>query len=129
MSFTNPFALLLLLTIPFILWVGWPRTHASRRRRDWVILAVRLFIVLLLSLALAGLQFVQQNDSLAVIFLVDVSDSIRPAQRTQAETFVRGTIEALGPDDMIRRWPAGARPVLVLSADFSDRERPYLVSA
>lgn len=99
MSFTFPLALLLLLTIPLILWVGWPRVSYGRRGRDWVILGVRVLIVLLLAFALAGTQFVQQNDSLAVVFLVDGSDSVNQEQAAQAEAFVRTTIESMGADD------------------------------
>ncbi|NJN53553.1 MAG: hypothetical protein HC804_01645 [Anaerolineae bacterium] len=67
MSFTTSLALLLLLAIPFIAWVGWPRGQV-RRWRDWVSLGLRLLIVLLLALALAGTQLVQANDTLAVVF-------------------------------------------------------------
>jgi uncharacterized membrane protein len=60
---------------------------------------LRVLMVLLLALALAGTQLVQANDSLAVVFLVDTSDSISPEQAQQAEDFVRAAIETMGTDD------------------------------
>jgi uncharacterized membrane protein len=100
LSFTNPWALLLLGLIPVIVWVGRPRHQAVRgSRRDWVGVGLRSVILLLLVLALAGIQWVQANDSLAVIFLVDASDSISPEQAAQAEEVVRTAVAALGPDD------------------------------
>ena len=50
MSFTTPLALLLLLAIPFIVWLGWPRGAGSPRRfgrwRDWISLALRLLMAM-----------------------------------------------------------------------------------
>jgi uncharacterized membrane protein len=99
MSFTTPLALLLLLAIPFIVWVGWPRGNRGRNRREWASLGLRGLILLLLALALAGTQLVQANDTLAVVFLVDASDSISPEQAEQAEQFVQTAVAHMSPDD------------------------------
>lgn len=98
MSFTTPIALLLLLTLPFIVWLGWPR-HGRRHWRDGASVGLRLLIALLLVLGLAGTQWVQANDNLAVVFLVDASDSISPEQAAAAETYVRTAIETMTPAD------------------------------
>ena len=98
MNFTTPLALILLLVIPYFIWVGRP-LRAVSRRRDWVSLGLRLLIMLLLVLGLAGTQMVRAADELAVLFLVDVSDSIGPEQLEQAETFVRQAIESMSPSE------------------------------
>jgi hypothetical protein len=107
MNFTAPLALILLLFIPYFIWLGRPKTPTtgpSRARlsghwREWTSLTLRLLIILLLVLSLAGSQLVRAADDLAVVFLVDGSDSIRPEQAAQAETIVRAAIEQLSPTD------------------------------
>jgi uncharacterized membrane protein len=99
MSFTNPLALVLLLAIPIVLYIGWPR-HAYRRRRDGISLTLRLVIVTLTALALAGTQISRAADKLAVIFLVDVSDSIGPEIQDAQLEYVRQSLQNMEPDDV-----------------------------
>ncbi|MCA9938435.1 MAG: VWA domain-containing protein [Anaerolineales bacterium] len=99
MRFATPVALLLLLTLPYFFWLG--RTRAAGRR-DWrapVSLGLRLLIVSLLTLSLAGAQTVRAADELAVVFLVDASDSISPEQQAQAEAYVRQAIAGMKSND------------------------------
>ncbi len=98
MTFSTPLAFLLLLFIPYFVWLGRP-VRESARWRDWASLALRLFILSLLIFSLAGAQTVRAADELAVVFLVDASDSIGPEQEGQAEAFVRQAIEEMGPND------------------------------
>lgn len=98
MSFTTPLALLFLLTIPYFVWVGRPSAYGRARWRDWASLGVRLLILLLLTLSLAGTEIVRAADELAVVFLVDASDSIGPEQEAQSEAFVRDAIETMTPN-------------------------------
>lgn len=99
MNFTTPLALLLLLALPYFVWLGRPRTAVRRPWREWTSLAFRILIFSLLTLSLAGAQIVRAADDLAVIFLVDASDSITPAQETQAEQFIRDAIASMKPTD------------------------------
>lgn len=99
MRFTTPFALILLLTIPYFVWLGQPRLVGGQRWRQWLSLGLRLLILLLLVLSLAGSQLVQAADELAVVFLVDASDSMSEAQAGQAEQFVREAVAQMGPTD------------------------------
>ncbi len=115
MTFTSPLFLLLLPLIPLIAWIGWPSSGLSRRRkgnsspkirlwdfgggREGVSLLLRLAIVLCLILALAGMEIVQGGNNLAVVFLLDISDSM-PKQAVAAEIdYVRSAIQSMGPDD------------------------------
>ena len=99
MNFTTPLALLLLLTIPYFFWLGQPRRAGGRRWRDWASLALRILIMLLLILSLAGTQLVRAADELAVVFLVDASDSISPTQAETAESYIRTALESMTPND------------------------------
>ena len=96
-SFTTPVAFLLLLLIPYFVWAGRPyHLQTSRGRwRNWASLSLRLAILLLLTLSLAGTQMVQAADEVAVVFLVDASDSMGPEQTAAAETFIREAIATM----------------------------------
>lgn len=94
MSFTNPSALLLLLLLPVFAAVGWP--HLSyRRRRDRASLIIRLMLVTLIVLGLAGIQVQRSADKLAVVFLLDGSDSVSPELQSAAVEYVREAAEAM----------------------------------
>ncbi|MCA9924685.1 MAG: VWA domain-containing protein, partial [Anaerolineales bacterium] len=99
MNFTTPLALLLLLLLPYFVWLGRPRKTAVRRWREWTSLVLRLLILSLLVLSLAGTQIVRAADELAVVFLVDASDSISPEQAAQAEAFVQTAVAGMTPTD------------------------------
>src|SRR5438105_15525499 len=98
MSFSNPLALVLLLAVPYFAWLGWPRI-AYRRPRDSASLLLRLAIVILLVLALAGVQVVQSADKLSTVFLIDASDSIDSSAHAQAEKYVRDAMNQMGSED------------------------------
>ena len=97
MVFSNPLALLALVILPFLFWVGRPIRKDAWR--EWLSLALRCTIVGLVVLGLAGAQTVRAADELSVVFLVDASDSIPPAEREQAIEWVADAIEALKPGD------------------------------
>lgn len=98
MSFSAPLALVLLVFIPIVLYLGWPRLR-YRRQRDITSLILRTAIMLLLVLALAGAQLVRAADRLAVMFLVDVSDSMGQAAQEAALDYVRESLPNIAPDD------------------------------
>ncbi|MDE2750023.1 MAG: VWA domain-containing protein [Chloroflexota bacterium] len=97
-----PVALLLFLFLPIVWAVGFPR-HAFRRRRDLSSLILRTLIIVLLILALAGLQNVQAVDRLAVVFLVDASDSMGGGAEELQLEYIREAISAKQADD---EWAA-----------------------
>jgi Mg-chelatase subunit ChlD len=98
MTFTTPTALLLLLLLPAFAYVGWPRLR-FRRRRDALSLTVRLLIVTLLVLSVAGIQITRAADRLAVVFLVDVSDSMDSTAQAAALDYVREAMAVSRPED------------------------------
>ncbi|MFW6069613.1 MAG: VWA domain-containing protein [bacterium] len=97
MTFSTPLALLLLLSLPYVVWLALPRRR--RQTRQWASLLLRLLIITLLVLSLAGIQIVRAADELSVVFLLDASDSISNEQRDAAEAYVREAMAAMGPDD------------------------------
>jgi Mg-chelatase subunit ChlD len=98
-GFSTPWALLLLLAIPLLLIIAWPRRALHRRARETASLVLRSLIVALIVLALAGISQVQQSDKLATIFLLDVSDSMGQPGREAGLTFIRQALSQMGRDD------------------------------
>ena len=98
MSFSSPWLLLLLLLLPAVIWLGWP-TRRWGRIRSFVSLGLRGTILCLLILALAGLELSQAGDKLAVVFLVDDSDSMSAEAKDLAAQYVYTAIQEMGPDD------------------------------
>ncbi len=118
MSFTNPSALLLLLFLPVVMFIGWPRL-VYRRRRDTISLIIRLVLVTLIILGLAGIQVQRVADKLAVVFLIDVSDSVPPAFQSAAIDYVRSASEAMGLKDQAAVVVFGANALVEIP--ISDR--------
>jgi uncharacterized membrane protein len=109
MSFSTPLALFLLLLIPAVIWLGYPQQR-FRRRRDIASVAIRAAMIALLVLALAGAQVTQSTNRLAVVFLVDASDSVDPITREGAISLVRDAINGMGSDDLAGVVLFGQRP-------------------
>ncbi|MDQ7025916.1 MAG: VWA domain-containing protein [Anaerolineae bacterium] len=79
MTFASPYTLFLLIPIlAFVWYIGFPRQR-FRRSRDIASLILRSTLILLIVLALAGIQVIRTVDKLAVIFLLDASDSMGAA--------------------------------------------------
>ncbi len=93
-----PLALLLLLLLPAVIAVGWP-SRGFGRRREIVSLVLRLVILFSVILSLAGVQSTRASDNLAVVFLVDVSDSLPETAQAAEMDYVRQAMLAMQPDD------------------------------
>jgi len=98
MSFTTPLALLLLVVLPLVWFIGWPRQR-FRFKRDVASLCLRTAIVVLLVLALAGSRWVRAADRLAVVFLLDTSDSVGTQAREAGLQYIRDALATMGTDD------------------------------
>lgn len=98
MTVSAPLALILLITIPIILYLGWPRKK-YRRARDITSLVLRITIVLLLIAALADIQMAQSADKLAVVFAVDASDSVGAVALDNSVEYVREAMASMGEND------------------------------
>jgi uncharacterized membrane protein len=98
MTLVYPVALLGLLALPYLFWLGRP-AGTWGRGRAWAALALRVLIVILLVLGLGGLQIVGAADRLAVVFLIDASDSMPPASVEAARQYVEEAVRVMRPDD------------------------------
>ncbi len=98
MRFNLPTALLLLFLAPIVLALGWPR-RGFGFQREALGLGIRLLILVCLVFSLAGLQIVSAARSLAVVFLVDFSDSISQQARQAEVDTVRQAIQKMPADD------------------------------
>lgn len=112
MTFSNPTYLLLL--IPALGWAIWMSLQMrgmpiSRRRTA---LALRIVLLTLLILALAGLQFVRPNKGVATVFVLDRSASISTTQETSAERFIAKALDALGRNDSAGLVVFGKDPLI-----------------
>lgn len=98
-TFTHPWALILLLALLPTVWLWRQGRGRVRRARTTFILLVRVLILALLALSVAGVQLVRAVDELAVVFLVDVSDSVSPPWKASALSFVEAALAEMGPHD------------------------------
>ena len=97
---SNPFFFLLLGIIPILLIINrYTRVEAARWRKTGTLL-LRVGAVLCLILALVGLQQKGQEDILAVVFLLDVSDSIPTVQQKAGIQQINAALDALKPTDL-----------------------------
>ncbi|MDM8527270.1 VWA domain-containing protein [Anaerolineales bacterium HSG24] len=99
MTVTRPEALFLLLLIPMLIWVAWPERNRLHWFRESLSLVARSLIILLIVLALAGLQWVEETDNLATIFVLDRSDSISQAGQETGLTYIRQALTHMQPND------------------------------
>ena len=122
-SFEQPLVLLLLpplIAVVVLLHLTSRRRLGAGRRR--AALAVRVVLLSLLVGALGGFQLVQPVDRMAVVYVVDLSDSVGTAGRQEALAFVRESllakrdedvagIVAFGGDALVERLPSDVREI------------------
>lgn len=100
LSFTNPWALLLWppLAFYFVWLAGRSLADLSLARRRAAI-AMRLVLLTLIVLALAGLQYVKFNRDMATMFVVDYSDSVGAKAKVGAEEFINAAVKGRKEND------------------------------
>ncbi|HEX8220019.1 MAG TPA: vWA domain-containing protein, partial [Chloroflexia bacterium] len=120
-SATEPRALILLLTIPPVVWLGvlTARSRPRDRARIAASTVLRTLILTLLTLAIAGTQLIATGGPLNVVFLVDRSASVSDSSRQGSFDYVRQAIRSMGPEDRAAVVLFGETAVLdrALSAD------------
>lgn len=115
-----PALLWLLLLLPLLwlfAWATWlPNRARLGRRRYLALLGVRSLLLAALILALAGAQVVRAVEATAVVFLIDGSASVAPAQRERALAYVNAAIAAGQPSDQAAVVVFGAAPAVERAA-------------
>src|SRR5918999_4393944 len=105
LTFTEPLGLALLALLPLAGVVALLGAAPAARRRRVVAVGLRCAILATLVFALSGARLTRAGERLAVVFVVDASDSVGAEGRAQAEGYVNAAIADL---------PAGDRAAVVL---------------
>ena len=121
--FQAPGYLWLLLLLPLFLWVGWP-SQGRRQFSEYAALFLRSLLIVCLVLGLAEITIQIPNDRLAVLYLLDVSDSIPRAQQRAALDFVLQSVKSKPPDDLAGLIVFGGNALVEtpLSMDLDDND-------
>ncbi len=91
-QFSHPVWLLLLpVAWAAVLWLAWKTDVQTALWRRWVATGIRLLVVSLLVLAVAGIQWLRPQQGVNVFFLLDRSDSIPSPQQEAARKYVNRT--------------------------------------
>ncbi|HEY63024.1 MAG TPA: VWA domain-containing protein [Caldilineae bacterium] len=125
----SPVLLILIPLIPLILVPVLARGSRWRETspRVWGSVALRLGIALAIVLSLAGMQLVREVDTLTVVYLIDLSDSISAAERERAERFIRESVQAMPPNGRAAIVAFG-HDALVERLASEDRDVPPIAS-
>lgn len=99
LTFDHPLWLLALPALAFFVLAARRSRAALPIRAARLALAVRLCVAALLLLSLAGPRVVRRTDRQTVLFLLDVSQSIRPDQRAASIAYVRQALAHMGRGD------------------------------
>ncbi|UCC88142.1 MAG: VWA domain-containing protein, partial [Anaerolineales bacterium] len=99
LSVIYPSALWLLLLLPLVAGLALLGGRRPTRTRFWTGLALRGILLILIVLALAGVQIRQRSDSLTAVFVLDVSDSVPVEEQARGEILIRQAIQAMPVGD------------------------------
>lgn len=91
-SFESPWYLALLAILPVLWWFSLRSLALLGRARKLLAIALRSIVLVMIILALAGIQMVRTSDRLTVIYLVDQSLSIPAEQRRAMIRYVNEAI-------------------------------------
>jgi uncharacterized membrane protein/Mg-chelatase subunit ChlD len=100
-NLTEPKALILLIALIPVIYLGTLSVRARPRDRSRITasIVIRSVILVLIVLAVAGMEWISQGGPLNVVFLVDESASVSQPMQDAANSYVRNAIASMGPDD------------------------------
>lgn len=104
MTFANPIWLLVALIALPCAWTAWKWFRSMSRGRALSAGAARAILLALLAMALAGAASVRQSDRVAVIGVVDVSDSVRQYADAFADLPPDATGRRPRVSEVIQNW-------------------------
>jgi Ca-activated chloride channel homolog len=102
-TINEPRALLMLLALGLVVAIGVLAVRARPRDRERIALStvVRCAIIILVVLAVAGLQFVARGGALNVIYLIDESASVNATDRQAARNYVASAVAQKGREGAV----------------------------
>jgi Ca-activated chloride channel family protein len=112
LTFSEPIYLLLL--IPAFAWLFFVarRMHGMAKARRRLAVGLRAVLLILMVLALAGLQTVRSNKGVTTLYVLDMSASMGAPAADAARQFIGKSLEALGPNDRAGLIAFGKEPVI-----------------
>ncbi len=99
--FDHPLALWLILAPIGLWWLSRRSLSGLSPGRRWAALGARTLVIILLALALAGLNKIRTNKDLSVILLLDQSRSIRPDEQDEARRYAKAAVKKPPADDRV----------------------------
>lgn len=99
--FDNPLALWLVFLPVALWWLSRRSLSGLSPGRRWAALGARTLVIILLALALAGLNKIRTNKDLSVILLLDQSRSIRPDEQDEARRFAKAAVKKPPANDRV----------------------------
>ncbi len=114
LTLTSPWALLLLILLPVTAVAGYARLRRLPGRRAPLVLALRMLVLGLLIVALAGPAWRTSDRQVAVMFLVDASASVGAGGQRASMTWAERATLAAGPRDQAGMVLFGAAPRLAV---------------
>jgi uncharacterized membrane protein len=114
--FVEPWYALLFVPVIAGLWFSFRHVHGLARKRKALAFGLRGLMAACLILALMGPQWRLSNEGLAVVYVVDRSDSIRESDRRDSEAFVRQAVRELPGGALAAVVVFGKTPTLESSA-------------
>lgn len=95
----TPLFLILLLLIPIFILIHRSTNVVASKLRKWTTFLLRCGVLLCAILALANLQGSRKDQRLALVFLIDTSDSIAPSHLENTIDQINSIISGLEPTD------------------------------
>lgn len=111
-TFIYPTLLWLLLLLPLTAGLALLGPRRPTKTRFWSALGLRLALLTLIILALAGIQLRLRANVLTAVFLLDVSDSVPAAEQERGEAIIRQAIQAMPPGDRAAVVVFGQEPLV-----------------
>lgn len=97
--FDQPRWFWLLATIPLIVVISLRSLAGLERAQRITAIVLRCLVILALTLALAGIEFVRRNDQVAVMFVLDRSHSVSEELREKSQSYVQQAARSADRDD------------------------------
>lgn len=115
--------------LAWVIWLAWKTHVQTSPARRWLALGVRILVVSLVALAIAGLQWLKPEDGMNVFFLLDRSDSVPSVQQESTLKYLRQAAQERRREDRAGIIVFGAEAGIesVVSPIFDAQKKIYTV--
>lgn len=127
-DFRSPLFLILLAAIPILIYIQLRTSVIAAKWRKRTTFLLRTAALLCLIFALANLHRTDREQRLAVVFLIDSSDSLAPSQQEIAINQINSAIAKLKPTDQFAVIRFAQEPSILINIEAADQQ-PSLTSS